>query len=226
MKLTSENVESALKALKETMEYKLRKGQQGMMLAYIDSRQAQDRLDDVVGGESWQTRHHVKDGYVWCELGIKIDGEWIWKSDSSDHTKEYQWQDEVLKNIITGEVVMRKKYNNSDPEPVIIRKDGSISKSQFSDSFKRACVHWGIGRFLYDLDTKALPKPVTYKGSDRKASDKQKKKIWAMACNITNSNDPKEILSFLNEQKQNLGLDITKDLTSKEASNLIEKLGE
>jgi len=30
-------------------------------------------------------------------------------------------------------------------------------KGQVSDSFKRAAVKWGIGRFLYDLDIKTIP---------------------------------------------------------------------
>jgi len=30
-------------------------------------------------------------------------------------------------------------------------------KGEVSDSFKRACVKWGIGRFLYDLDIRYLP---------------------------------------------------------------------
>jgi hypothetical protein len=90
----------------------------GMALAYIDARDVQDRLNEVCGHE-WQVRHpwSTADGKVACEIGVKIDGEWIWRGDGA---------------------------GNSDVE---------AEKGAFSDSFKRAAVRWGIGRYLYDIDS-------------------------------------------------------------------------
>ena len=51
------------------------------MVAYIDSRDAQDILDEVVGPENWQDQYTVVKENLHCQIGIKVDGEWIWKGD-------------------------------------------------------------------------------------------------------------------------------------------------
>lgn len=92
----------------------------GMALAYIDARDAQDRLNAVCGPFGWQCRHEVSsDKRVTCHVGIRDpdSGEWVWKSDGAGET-DYE-----------GE------------------------KGSYSDSFKRACVKWGIGRYLYEMDS-------------------------------------------------------------------------
>lgn len=84
-------------------------------LAYIDSRDAMKRLDDVVGPMNWQRRYPWSDDKrLYCEVGIRHDGEWIWKGDGAGLTQV------------------------------------EAEKGAFSDAFKRACVNWGIGQYLYD----------------------------------------------------------------------------
>jgi hypothetical protein len=91
-------------------------GQKGQALAYIDARAVMTRLDEVCGPQNWQTRYPIaqassftygpggknpKDengrktekiilsetlGKTVCEIGIKIDGEWVWKADGSGDT--------------------------------------------------------------------------------------------------------------------------------------------
>lgn len=51
------------------------------MVAYIDSRDVQDILDDVVGPENWQDEYGVVNNNLYCKIGIKINGDWIWKGD-------------------------------------------------------------------------------------------------------------------------------------------------
>jgi len=92
---------------------KTRKGPGGKNLSYITARTLMERLDLEVGTANWQTRFHEVAGKCCCELGIKIDGEWIWKSDGAGETS------------IEGE------------------------KGGFSDSLKRAGVHFGYARELY-----------------------------------------------------------------------------
>lgn len=102
------------------------------MLVYIDSRDVQDRLDEVCGMGGWQdsyqeysksvtetdwktkeksTKHFNKTN---CSIAIKINNEWISKTDGAGDTN-----------------VEAEKGSNSD-------------------SFKRAGVKWGIGRYLYN----------------------------------------------------------------------------
>ncbi len=59
----------------------------GMALAYIDARVLQDRLDDTVGIENWQNEIvQLHGGTYICRLGIRVQGEWIWKSDGAGAT--------------------------------------------------------------------------------------------------------------------------------------------
>lgn len=58
----------------------------GIALAYIDARDVMRRFDEVCGLD-WQCRYsHVTDKGVVCEIGIKIDGEWRWRSNGAGET--------------------------------------------------------------------------------------------------------------------------------------------
>jgi len=62
-------------------------GDKALALAYLDARDVMDRLDDVCGPENWQTEFsETAKGRVLCRLGIRVDGEWIWKSDGAGNT--------------------------------------------------------------------------------------------------------------------------------------------
>jgi hypothetical protein len=90
----------------------------GMALAYIDARDVMRRLDEAVGPENWQCDYPWSDGKrVVCRIGIRIENEWIWKTDGAGDT------------------------------------DYEGDKGALSDAFKRSAVKWGIGRYLYDVDS-------------------------------------------------------------------------
>jgi hypothetical protein len=55
-------------------------------LAYIDARDVQDRLDAVLGPGNWQNRYPHTQGKTVCEIGVRVDGEWIWKADGAGDT--------------------------------------------------------------------------------------------------------------------------------------------
>lgn len=57
-----------------------------LILAYIDARAVQDRLDEVCGGGSWQTEYQQIQGGIICKLSINVDGQWITKADVSQET--------------------------------------------------------------------------------------------------------------------------------------------
>ena len=98
-------------------------------VAYIDARDAQDLLDEVVGPENWQSMFYEENGLLFCKVGIFVGECWVWKSDTGSESK--------------------------------VEKD----KGHVSDAFKRACVSWGIGRFLYRLPIQTL-KTKDYKGKE------------------------------------------------------------
>jgi hypothetical protein len=51
-------------------------------LAYINARDAMKRLDDVCG-DGWQCEYPFEGC---CRIGIKIDGEWMWRSNGAGET--------------------------------------------------------------------------------------------------------------------------------------------
>lgn len=58
-----------------------------LVLAYIDARHVYDRLDEVVGPANWQTAiEQTPTGRVLCTLAIKINGEWVSKTDGAGNT--------------------------------------------------------------------------------------------------------------------------------------------
>lgn len=58
----------------------------GLALAYVEARAIQDRLDEVVGFNSWKVSYReVKDGFL-CSLALRINNEWIDKQDGAQLT--------------------------------------------------------------------------------------------------------------------------------------------
>ena len=62
-------------------------GKSAMALAYIDARDVMNRLDQAVGPENWQDAYaETPKGRLICTLSIRIDGEWVSKSDGAGDT--------------------------------------------------------------------------------------------------------------------------------------------
>jgi hypothetical protein len=58
------------------------KGNRALALAYIDCRVIQDRLDAVLGVENWMDEYEIlTDGSVMCRLKLRLNGEWVTKTD-------------------------------------------------------------------------------------------------------------------------------------------------
>lgn len=60
---------------------------QGIPLAYVDARDVMQRLDEVVGSCNWQNDYPWSDDKrLVCRLGIRINNEWLWKSNGAGDT--------------------------------------------------------------------------------------------------------------------------------------------
>lgn len=58
------------------------KGNRALAAAYLDARAVMQRLDSVFGVGGWKDRYQlVNGGSVVCTLSVKVDGEWIEKTD-------------------------------------------------------------------------------------------------------------------------------------------------
>ncbi len=91
-----------------------------VLLLYKNARVDMNILDDTVGAENWQREHYECKGNLFCRVGIN--------SNFAEPDKEARG---LYKSDCGSE-------SNSEPE-----------KGEASDSFKRACFNWGIGRELY-----------------------------------------------------------------------------
>lgn len=90
------------------------------LLLYKDARVDMTILDETVGPTHWQRDHKEIKGVVYCGVGIQAVPE--------EYEGSYEW---VWKWDAGSESYTEKE------------------KGEASDSFKRACVNWGIGRELY-----------------------------------------------------------------------------
>src|ERR1019366_706639 len=58
------------------------KGNRALAIAFIDARLVEDRLDAVFGPGGWQDNYTLlPSGDVVCTLRVRVDGEWVEKSD-------------------------------------------------------------------------------------------------------------------------------------------------
>lgn len=134
--------------LQQPIPTKKRAGRGGLQFSYIDARQVQDRLDAVVGPGNWSTSFRIIDldrKAVECTLTIfgvsKCDAGYSNNPEAPEYIEAKDRQTgQRLIDETTGEVKMIKNPAWED-EPF---------KAAYSDSFKRAAVSFGIGRFLYD----------------------------------------------------------------------------
>ena len=131
-----------LEDLKKELPYKWRvqstKFGKTTCVAYIDARDCMDILDKVCGPEKWQSIFYEANGLLFCKVGILCD---TGREPSQPYT-EWVW----------------KSDTGSESK---VEKD----KGHVSDAFKRACVEWGIGRFLYRLPIQTL-QTKQWKGKD------------------------------------------------------------
>lgn len=63
------------------------RGGSALALAYIDARDVQDRLDEVCGPANWRDEYaETPKGRLICTLALRVDGEWVSKSDGAGDT--------------------------------------------------------------------------------------------------------------------------------------------
>lgn len=66
-------------------------------------------------------------------------------------------------------------------------------KGLVSDAFKRACVKWGVGRFLYDLDIRFVATDVKKDGNNHPVPvDDNGKRIWDLTAHFKKGSPKKK----------------------------------
>lgn len=90
-----------------------------VLLLYKDARCDMNILDETVGAENWQREHYECKGNLFCRVGVK-------RYDPTTTNAEWVWKSDCG-----------------------VESNTEAQKGEASDSFKRACFNWGIGRELY-----------------------------------------------------------------------------
>lgn len=121
--LTADEIEVRVQSIKQ----KFGKPTGVVLLLYKNARCDMNILDETVGVENWQREHYECKGNLFCKVGICCK----MKIDQSGNDGDYISPSWVWKSDCGTE-------SNTDAQ-----------KGEASDSFKRACFNWGIGRELY-----------------------------------------------------------------------------
>ena len=100
-----------------------------VLLLYKDARVDMNILDETVGSARWQREHYECKGNLFCRVGICVE------------TKK-------------GESIFPEWVWKSDCGT---ESNTEAQKGEASDSFKRACFNWGIGRELYTAPFTWIP---------------------------------------------------------------------
>ncbi len=141
----------------------------GLALAYIDSRAVMDRLDSVCGPQNWARRHEFGNaGEILCSIGIN-----------------------VLRRPYKAAEINENEIKTYDPgaSEWVWKSDGAgltdfeAVKGGLSDSFKRAAVSWGIGRYLYQLE--GIWCPIEQRGKSYYLKETPDLPRWALPADET-----------------------------------------
>ena len=106
------------------------------MLAYVDARYVQDKLDEIVGIGNWENRYSRDEkGILFCTITITFE----------------------RKDGVVGTISKTDCGTESNVEQ---------QKGEVSDAFKRCAVNFGIARDLYNLpDPKGVKYVAEMKGN-------------------------------------------------------------
>ncbi len=162
----------------------------GMALAYIDARDVMGRLDEVCGA-GWQCEYvPMPNGSCCCRIGIKVGDEWVWRANGA--------------------------LNISDRDTVDAKE--MAEKGSYSDAFKRAAVLWGVGQYLYDLDS-----PWVALDEKKRIVKSEYARLEALLRGVRqpNSDDADNMKNFVAQQK----VQITNCETVKDVQEWLEIRG-
>lgn len=123
------------------------------MIPYIDARDASSLLNEVCGSANWKKEMFMCGERLICRVWINTEENgWIFKDGNGDN------------GLIMTEI-FKRKVATCDPAKLFKLEDeySRMEKGGDSDSFKRACVNWGVNVSAYNTDIVNV-KTKEYKG--------------------------------------------------------------
>lgn len=189
------------------------------LLLYKDARCDMNLLDETVGAENWQKDYKTIDGKLFCGIGIKCDGEWVWKWDTgtpsnteaqkgeaSDAAKRSGFCWGIGRELYTAPFIWveskklkrhRKNEKNGrwqcyDDFRVtdLVVEDGQIVRLQICNASDRMKVVYGQQNAAKD------PEPPK---EGQGVSDAAKRRLWAAVSRYAelHGDDPKKVAADL-----------------------------
>lgn len=180
--LTADDIECRVQSVK----------QNGLvLLLYKNARVDMNILDEAVGAENWQREHYECKGNLFCRVGINVNAGFTTHVDNDENvyvTPLWVWKSDC------------GTESNTEAQ-----------KGEASDSFKRACFNWGIGRELYTSPFIWIParycRIESSKCYDKFAVEKiiiENKRITAVSIlNTSIEGEKKEQRCFVWQEKKN-----------------------
>lgn len=126
----------------------------GQALCYVDARTVMDRLDSVMGFDSWQCTYTPGVGAsIVCNIGLRLAGDWLWKADGagpSDMEAEKGALSDAFKRAAVRWGIGRYLYDIEAPwltlekrgNTAFIRKEDHATLAQVHEDFARK-AGWG-----------------------------------------------------------------------------------
>lgn len=185
-----------------------RDNSKGIALAYIDARDAMGRLDEVVGPANWQDTYPWSDnGRLVCSIGIRLNGEWVWKSNGAGDTN-VEAEKGAFSDAFKRAAVMWSvgRYLYSLPNEWMPLDDKKRLKevpslpewaipNEFQSKQERTKAHTAITRAWADKDGEGLLDIV------ENLSNEQQLDIWR-DLNSTQRREIKELLHEIRQQRR------------------------
>jgi hypothetical protein len=118
-----------------------------MVLAYVQARAIQKRLDDVFGWDGWQDEYRSQNNNTICRLGVKSNGEWIWKENGASETQVEAFKGGIsasLKRVAaSGYGIGRYLYNLTESfAECVIEKPKNMVGWNKAQTKERKTIYW------------------------------------------------------------------------------------
>jgi hypothetical protein len=208
------------------------------VIAYIDSRAIQKRLDELFGWDGWTEEYRHDNGNVICRLGVKSENGWIYKENGASNTDIEAFKGGIsgaFKRVASsGYGIGRYLYNLEEgfaPVAQLQRPDSMKGWHEAKTKDKQHTIFWqppqlpkwALPSNLQDNTPQTSPEaPQTQKRTAKEPiTPAQQSHVVGLAKDYSMSND--DMRSLL---KFKFKVNRSSELTTKQAGLLISKFGE
>jgi hypothetical protein len=186
-----------------------------MVLAYVQARAIQNRLDEVFGCFGWSEEYRSVGNNMICRLGVKVDNEWIYKENGASETQVEAFKGGISASFkrvaASGYGIGRYLYNLEESyAECTLEKPKSMKGYEKASTKDKKTIYWKIPKLpLWALPTAKLPYETI--------SEEQRTALFALA-------NGKDVA--VKEVMQKLGYTSTKDISVHDYSTIVEGVKE